>query len=69
MEENKPKKKRVAVYDPVAQKKWNEKNREKKARANKKSIARRFILDVLTLEEVEEFKGYLEERIKLLKEA
>lgn len=69
MEEVKVKKKRKAVYNPEAAKRWVEKNREKKERANGKSKARRFILDKMTLEEAEEFKGYIEERIKQLKEA
>lgn len=69
MEEAKPKKKRKSVYNPEAAKKWVEKNREKKARADNKSKARRFILDVMTLEEVDEFKSYIAEREKQLKGA
>ena len=50
-----------------AQKKYAEKNREKKRIYILRSSARRFIKEYMTLEEVEEFKQLMAERIEKLK--
>lgn len=56
------KKKREAVYDPVAQKKWSDKNRAKKNANTRRSNAKRFIREDATLEELEELQALIEER-------
>ena len=59
------KKKRKAVYDLDAQKKWlnkNEENREKRRRINRKSATKKFLKEDATLEELEEIKKLVEER-------
>lgn len=59
------KKKRKAVYDLEAQKKWlnkNEENREKRRRINRKSATKKFLKEDATLEELEEIKKLVEER-------
>jgi hypothetical protein len=58
------KKKREAVYDPEAQKRWEQKNKDKRGRINRKSGAKRFIREDATLEELEELKAFIEEREK-----
>lgn len=66
------KKKREAVYNPEADKRWLEKdpkNKKKKYRANKKSTAKNFIRNEATLEEIEELQAWLDERRKQLSEA
>ena len=63
------KKKRKAVYDLEAQKKWlnkNEENREKRRRINRKSATKKFLKEDATLEELEEIKKLVEERKNLL---
>lgn len=59
------KKKRKAVYDLEAQKKWlnkNEENREKRRRINRKSATKKFLKEDATLEELKEIKKLVEER-------
>ena len=56
------KKKREAVYDPEAQKRWEQKNKDKRGRINRKSGAKRFIREDATLEELEELQALIEER-------
>lgn len=63
---NEEKKKRVAVYDPVAQKKWTEKNKERKKYISHKARARSFLRDVATLDDLEEMKSVIAEREKIL---
>ena len=63
------KKKREAVYNPEADKRWLEKdpeNKKKKYRANKKSAAKSFIKNEATLEEIKELQALLDERRKQL---
>ncbi len=55
-------KKRASVYDPVAQKKWSDKNRAKKNVNTRRSNAKRFIREDATLEELEELQALIEER-------
>ncbi len=59
-------KKRKAVYDPEAQKRWREKNRNKSNHNAYKSTARTFIRNHATLEEVEELRALLDERVDVL---
>lgn len=59
------KRKREAVYNPEADKRWLEKdpeNKKKKYRANKKSAAKSFIKNEATLEEIKELQALLDER-------
>lgn len=71
MEETK--KKRKAYSTPEAQseanKRWRDKNVEKARYNSRKSVAKNFITKFLKIEDAEVFKGYIEERIKQLKEA
>lgn len=60
------KKKREAVYDPVAQKKWSDKNRAKKNVNTRRSNAKRFIREDATLEELDELQALIEERRETL---
>ncbi len=57
-------KKRASVYDPVAQKKWSDKNRAKKNVNTRRSNAKRFIREDATLEELDELQALIEEREK-----
>lgn len=54
--------KRKAVYDPEAQKKWNEKNRERRNYISKRGAARSFIRKDATLDDLEELEGLIAER-------
>lgn len=55
-------KKRESVYDPIAQKKWSDKNRAKKNVNTRRSNAKRFIREDATLEELDELQALIEER-------
>ena len=59
-------KKRASVYDPVAQKKWSDKNRAKKNVNTRRSNAKRFIREDATLEELDELQALIEERRETL---
>ena len=59
-------KKRESVYDPVAQKKWSDKNRAKKNVNTRRSNAKRFIREDATLEELDELQALIEERRETL---
>ena len=61
-------KKRQAVYDPEAQKRWEQKNKEKRGRINRKSAAKRFINSDATKEELDELQALIAERRKSLEE-
>lgn len=63
------KRKREAVYNPEADKRWLEKdpeNKKKKYRANKKSAAKSFIKNEAAIEELEEIQALIDERKKQL---
>lgn len=66
-------KKRKGYSTPEAQaeanKRWVEKNKERKQRTNNKSTAKKFILTQITLDELDEFQTYLEDRRKQLEQA
>lgn len=51
-----------------ANKKWDEKNKERKAYINKRSGAKSFILKLATQEDLENIKKYIHEREEILKE-
>ena len=51
-----------------ANKKWDEKNKERKAYINKRSGAKSFILKLATQEDLENIKKYIHEREEMLKE-
>lgn len=59
-------KKRKAVYNPVADKKWAEKNKEHKSYLKYRSTARSFIRNKATLEDLEELKKLIKERESML---
>lgn len=63
------KKKRASYYDPVAQAKYKKKNKEKTRRTTAKSVSKRFVTQDITLEEIEVFRQYLNDRENQLKEA
>ncbi|WP_253195969.1 hypothetical protein [Gemella sp. zg-570] len=46
-----------------ANKKWDEKNKERKLYISKRSVARNFIKKVMVDEDLEEFKRLFEERL------
>lgn len=49
-----------------ANKKWDEKNKARKAYINKRSTAKSFILNLATKEDLEKMKEYIAEREKQL---
>lgn len=61
-------KKREAVYDPEAQKRWNEKNKERRSYLSSRSSARSFIRNKATIEDLQELRAMIEERLKKLAE-
>ena len=56
------KKKREAVYDPEAQKRWEQKNKDKRGRINRKSGAKRCIREDATMDELQELKSLIADR-------
>ena len=56
------KKKREAVYDPEAQKRWEQKNKDKRGRINRKSGAKSFIREDATMDELQELKSLIADR-------
>lgn len=64
MSEKKTKKKRKAVYNPEANKRWREKNKERNDYLRYKSAARVFIRDLIEDEDLEEFNNLMRERNK-----
>lgn len=64
MSEKKTKKKRKAVYNPEANKRWREKNKERNDYIRYKSAARVFIRDLIEDEDLEEFNNLMRERNK-----
>ncbi|NHJ00224.1 hypothetical protein ET007_08985 [Lactococcus garvieae] len=55
-------KKRKSVYNREADKKWNDKNKEKRAYFNKKSNCKSFILNLATDEDLIKVREWLSER-------
>lgn len=51
----------------VANKKWQEKNRERAKYLSNRSVARSFIKNKATIEDIKEFKQLLEDREQFLK--
>lgn len=64
MSEKKTNKKRKAVYNPEANKRWREKNKERNDYIRYKSAARVFIRDLIEDEDLEEFNNLMSERNK-----
>ncbi len=60
-------KKREAIYNPKADKKWAENNREHKRYLNARSGARGFIRNKAKFEDLEELEVLINERKKELK--
>lgn len=56
----------MAVKQTEANKKWQEKNKERAKYLSNRSRARSFIRDKVTIEDLEEFKTLIEEREKFL---
>jgi hypothetical protein len=59
-------KKREAVYNPEADKKWAEKNKAHRNYLSRRSNARGFIRTLATLEDLEELESMIAERKKEL---
>lgn len=57
-------KKRKAVYNPEADKRWKEKNREHRNYLTGRGAARSFIRNKATKEDLLELKSLIEERLK-----
>ena len=55
-------KKREAVYNPDADKKWNDNNKEHRRYLTDRTSARRFIRTKATLADLEEMQALIEER-------
>lgn len=55
-------KKREAVYNPGADKKWNDNNKEHRRYLTDRTSARRFIRTKATLADLEELQALIEER-------
>ena len=60
-------KKREAVYNPEADKRWNEKNKERRNYLGQRSSARSFIRNRATLEDLEELEELIAARRENLK--
>lgn len=61
-------KKREAVYNPEADKRWNEKNKERRNYLGQRSSARSFIRNKATKEDLDELEILIEERRKKIQE-
>ena len=61
-------KKRRSVYNPEAQKRWNDKNKERVNYLGSRSSARSFIRNKATKEDLQELKILIEERERLLED-
>ena len=59
-------KKRKAVYDKAAQDRWTAKNKETRARINRKSTAKRFLSQDADLDELDQMQAYIDERRRVL---
>ena len=59
-------KKREAIYNPEADKKWIEKNKEHRRYLSNRGAARSFIRNRATLEDLEELEALIAERKKSL---
>lgn len=57
-------KKRKAVYNPEADKRWKEKNREHRNYLTGRGAARSFIRNKATREDLLELKSLIEERLR-----
>ena len=57
-------KKRKAVYNPEADKRWKEKNREHRNYLTGRGAARSFIRNKATREDLLELKALIEERLR-----
>ena len=55
-------KKRKAIYNPEADKKWRENNKERRNYLTDRTSTRRFLRTKATLEDLEEIKKLIEER-------
>ncbi len=55
-------KKREAVYNPEAQKRWNEKNKERRSYLSSRSSARSFIRNKATKEDLKELRAMIDAR-------
>ena len=62
MPEEKTKKKRKAIYNPEADKKCRENNKERRNYLTDRTSTRRFLKTKATLEDLEEIKKLVEER-------
>lgn len=60
------KQKRKAVYNPEADKKWAEKNKEHKSYLKYRSTARSFVKNKATLEDLAELEQLIANRRKVL---
>ena len=58
--------KRIAKYNPDADKRWAEKNPEHRKYLSHRSRARSFIRDVATLEDLDELESLIKKRKKEL---
>jgi hypothetical protein len=61
-------KKRKAVYNPEADKRWNEKNKEHRRYLTVRGSARTFIRRYATLDDLAELEALIAERREVLKE-
>lgn len=60
-------KKRKAVYNPEADKRWREKNKERARYLTDRTSCRRFLRDKVTGEDLEEMEQLIAERRQQLK--
>lgn len=61
-------KKRQAVYDPEAQKRWNDKNKERRSYLSSRSSARSFIRNKATIEDLQELRAMIDAMMEELAE-
>lgn len=62
-------KKRKAVYNPEADKKWIKENPERRRHVRYRSNARTFIRNYATEEDLEELAGMIEEKLDEIRKA
>lgn len=67
-DKNSMEKKREAVYNPEADKRWIEKNKEHRRYLSTRSTARSFIRNRAKEEDLEELEGLIAQRRKQLKD-
>lgn len=59
---------RKAKYNPAANRRWSEKNPERRKYLSHRSRARSFVRDVATVDDLKELQGMIAERLTTIEE-